>query len=287
MEIERFKNNPIIRPHMDERMGDNINGPSLIRVPNWVSNPLGKYYLYFAHHQGTYIRMAYADSLEGPWQMHSSGVLDIGESFFDHHIASPDVHVIEERQEIRMYYHGCCLPEAPWQATRLATSSDGLSFTASPIVLGAFYWRVFPWKKYWYTLEMPGRFRRSKDGISDFEEGPLLFTKDMRHSAVLRKNDTLYAFYSNMHDCPERIFWTSIRLDSDWHNWRTSEPVELLRPETDWEGAAFPIEPSRRGSVHNPVHQLRDPCVFEEGGKRFLLYSVAGEHGIAIAELML
>ena len=57
---------PILTPHMDERMGDNVNGPSLIRVPEWVQGALGRYYLYFAHHDGRYIRMAYADSLTGP-----------------------------------------------------------------------------------------------------------------------------------------------------------------------------------------------------------------------------
>ncbi|MHB8621379.1 MAG: hypothetical protein ACYDAG_17750, partial [Chloroflexota bacterium] len=31
--------------------------------------------------------------------------------------------------------------------------------------------------------------------------------------------------------------------------------------------------------------QLRDPAIFEEVGRRFLLYSVAGEQGIGIAEL--
>ena len=64
--VKRLNNNPIIRPNMDERMGSNINGPSLIRVPDWVENPLGKYYLYFANHKGRYIRLAYADRLEGP-----------------------------------------------------------------------------------------------------------------------------------------------------------------------------------------------------------------------------
>ena len=52
MRIERFKHNPIIIPSLDPRIGDNINGPSLIRVPEWVDDRLGKYYLYFAHHPG-------------------------------------------------------------------------------------------------------------------------------------------------------------------------------------------------------------------------------------------
>ena len=57
MRIERLSTNPIIRPHMDAMMGDNINGPSLIRVPDWIDNPLGRYYLYFANHKGRYIRL--------------------------------------------------------------------------------------------------------------------------------------------------------------------------------------------------------------------------------------
>ncbi len=202
MRVRRFSHNPIIWPHMDDRIGDNINGPSLIRVPDWIPNPLGKYYLYFAHHQGTYIRLAFADHLEGPWRLHSPGVLNLKDSFFDSHIASPDVHVLDDSGEIRMYYHGCCLPKPPYQATRLATSEDGINFTARPAILGSSYWRVFKWAGFYYVLEMPGTFRRSRTGISDFEEGPRLFTPDMRHSAVQVEANTLNIFYSNVHDCP-------------------------------------------------------------------------------------
>ena len=54
--FERFKNNPIITPALlDSSDGEDINGPSLIKVPDWVHNKLGKYYLYFAHHKGKYI----------------------------------------------------------------------------------------------------------------------------------------------------------------------------------------------------------------------------------------
>jgi hypothetical protein len=34
-----------------------------------------------------------------------------------------------------------------------------------------------------------------------------------------------------------------------------------------------------------PVNQLRDPAIFEDSGKIYLLYTVAGEQGIAIGEL--
>jgi len=46
------------------------------------------------------------------------------------------------------------------------------------------------------------------------------------------------------------------------------------------------VEPSWRGAVNIPVNQLRDPAVFEENGRLFLLYAVQGESGIAIAELL-
>ena len=63
-------------------MGSNINGPSLIRVPDWLPNPLGKYYLYFAHHKGEYIRLAYADDLSGPWTTYEAGTQARGGALF-------------------------------------------------------------------------------------------------------------------------------------------------------------------------------------------------------------
>lgn len=287
MHVQRFINNPIISPRMDQRIGDNINGPSLIKVPDWIRNPLGKYYLYFAHHQGTYIRMAYADHLEGPWYMYHPGTLDLSDAFFSSHIASPDVHMLHGTREIRMYYHGCCMPNPPHQATRLAVSSDGLNFTAQSEILGSSYWRAFWWQGYWYTLEMPGTFRRSTSGTSDFDEGPCLFTRDMRHAAVHLDGITLTVFFSNAHDCPERILWASIQLNADWNSWQTSQSKTLLSAEKEYEGVGYPVEPSQRGAIHHAVHQLRDPCIFEENAKTYLLYSVAGEQGIAIGELRL
>jgi len=58
---------PIIRPSMpglEGERGASINGPSLIRVPDWVEDRLGTYYLYFAHHHGLDIRLAFADALQ-------------------------------------------------------------------------------------------------------------------------------------------------------------------------------------------------------------------------------
>ena len=181
-----------------------------------------------------------------------------------------------------MYYHG---PTTGGQKTRLALSKDGIRFTARPEILGEFYWRVFRWGGYYYALAMPGFFYRSKDGLSGFEKGPVLFTEDMRHSAVKLDGDRLSVFYSNVGDCPERILLSVVGVSPDWMEWKATEPTVVLEPEMDYEGADLPVEPSIRGWAEQRVRQLRDPAVYREEDKTYLLYSVAGEHGIAIAEM--
>ena len=45
--VSRFKINPIITPEMGNEIGNNICFPSLVRVPDWIADSFGKYYLYF------------------------------------------------------------------------------------------------------------------------------------------------------------------------------------------------------------------------------------------------
>jgi len=53
----------------------------------------------------------------------------------------------------------------------------------------------------------------------------------------------------------------------------------------EWEGANLPIRASKAGYTGVPVNQLRDPAIYQEAGETFLLYSAAGESGIAIAQI--
>lgn len=302
--VERIGEAPILVPHMDERMGANLAGPSLVRVPEWVPNPLGRYYLYFAHHNGAYIRLAFADHIEGPWWVYTPGSLQHPESHFPAdigpppenrilasgavistpHIASPDVHIDDARREFRMYYHG--IIRHGMQRTRMATSRDGLHFEAREPILGNSYWRGFEHGGWHYGLTMPGIFQRSRDPFGPFEAGPTLFAANMRHAAVLVEGDTLTVLYTNVGEQPpEKILATTIDLRGDWLAWRTGDVSTVLEPERDYEGADLPLAPSIRGEISTRARQLRDPALYLEGDRLYLLYAVAGESGIALAEL--
>ena len=317
--VERLVDGPIVSPASHPSIGVNIQGPSLVRVPDWVESPLGRYYLYFADHKGRYIRLAYADRLAGPWTIHVPGALHLEDTPFPHeppeipgeavraaekrqafgrpiphsaayelsspHIASPDVHVDAVNRRFVMYYHGL---EGPGrQVSRAAVSGDGVAFESGTEILGRTYMRVFRYRGLTHALAMPGVFYRSSDPLGGFEEGPRLFNPDMRHAAVMRRGDTLYVFWTQVGDTPERILLSAVDLRGDWMGWMESEPVEVLRPERSWEGADAPPEPSVRSVAYGMVNQLRDPAVYEEGDEVYLLYAVAGESGIAIAEVHL
>ncbi len=303
MRIERLADYPIITAAHDAPMVEhghaNINGPSLIRVPDWVRDPLGRYYLYFAHHQGSYIRLAYADALAGPWRMHEPGTLQIDQTPFQGHIASPDVHVDPANRRIVMYYHGHDWTGLPWkQITCAAVSEDGLTFESFSEPLCQSYLRMFTWRGGHYGIAMPGQFYRSADGLTGFEgldptiadtlcgSRPFVHPTYLpRHFAVQVRGNTLRLFYTRIGDCPEHILTADVVLTDDWTRWQPDEPVSLLKPELPWEGAGREPVASRCGAVHEPACQLRDPAIYEEGGRMYLLYAVAGEHGIAIAEV--
>ena len=275
----------IITPKLSSVIGENIQGPSVIKSPTWLHNKLGKYLLYFADHKGNNIKLAYSDDLFGPWKIYEKGTLKLSESLFlnekptipdDYeniklgsmnnlsgyvphpdqvsaipdrlddmtipHIASPDVHVDNKNKEIIMYYHG--LEKFGFQLTRVATSKDGINFVAYK---------------------------------NNFKEIKTLFDGNMRHSSVLVIGDTLYIFFTKVGDIPEKILLSKINLNQKSNKWAPSEPIEITRPEFDWEGANLPLQKSARSSINMPVNQLRDPFIFKEKENVYMFYAVKGE----------
>ena len=318
----RLKQNPLITVATSPSLGDNVNGPSIMRVPSWVPHPLGRYYAYFGHHKGQFIRLAYADAIAGPWRIYEPGVLPVSDTAFYRpqpdqpdgpvdqfytHVASPEIYVDDARKRLVMWAHGWWTDSQRWplgaaearawarqnsygQFTQSSDSSDGLHFALRPAITKVSYLRVFPLDGYLYGMARLGQLLRSRDPLATFEIGPNPFAGGpyadrVRHVATLRRGMTLYVFFTGIGDAPERVMLSTIDLAGDWHGWKASAPVELLRPEASYECPDLPNMPSAAGEIEGRARQLRDPGIFEEAGTTFLFYSICGEQGLAAAEL--
>jgi hypothetical protein len=317
----RFPENPLITVHTSPSLGDNVNGPAVIRVPDWVERPLGRYYMYFAHHKGLFIRMAYADSLHGPWKVYEPGVLNVEDTAFFRpqpdpdpsppgaytHIASPEIYVDQSRRRIVMWFHGMWTEGRKWptglkeasnwlrqngyaQFTQTAESSDGLHFRALAPITKQIYLRVFPVDDNFYAMSRLGQLLRAGSPLVSFETGPNPFRDGpysgrVRHVALLPIADSVSVFFSAIGDAPEKILHTTIPLEGDWSQWRTSGFDTVLEPQTPYECPDLPVAPSEVGEIHGPARQLRDPALYQEAGKIYLFYTICGEQGIAGAEV--
>ena len=158
--------NPVIDANWFGQFGitnserNNINGPCLIKLPSWLNaadriDPSAQYYLYFGHHSGNYIRMAWSTNIEGPYTMFNAGsnndpsfpgrgVFDLGSSDevkwpgggtrLYGHCASPQVLIDDVNEQFILFLHGNAngtydnIFSTNNQKTFVATSSDGLNF---------------------------------------------------------------------------------------------------------------------------------------------------------------
>jgi hypothetical protein len=317
----RLPQNPLVTVRTSPSLGDNIDGPTVIRVPSWVERPLGRYYMYFAHHMGAFIRLAYADSVAGPWTIYEPGVLQVRDTAFYRpqpdpvenlenfytHVASPEIYVDGASRRLVLWFHGWWTDGAMWpvgepaartwarehgyaQFTQVAESSDGLHFTVRPAISRTSYLRVFPRSDTFYGMSRLGLLLRSADPLTSFQAGMNVFrdgpyARRVRHVAVLARDDTLRVFFTGIGDAPERVMTSTLDLRGDWQSWKTSDPVEVLRPAAPYECPTLPNEPSDAGDIKGPARQVRDPYVLEDAGKTFLFYSICGEQGIAAAQL--
>ena len=198
----RLPQNPLITVNSSPTLGDNVNGPAIIRVPSWIEHPLGRYYMYFAHHMGTHIRLAYADAVTGPWHVYDPGVLRVENSAFFRpqpdppenlenfytHVASPEIYVDEPNRRLVMWFHGWWTDGTRWpvgeaaarewarqrgygQYTQSALSSDGVHFDVRPAISKTSYLRVFQHDSYFYGVARSGLLLRSNDPTASFEAG--------------------------------------------------------------------------------------------------------------------
>jgi len=278
----------VISKDMLKTEADNINGPSVITVPDWVENPLGKYYIYFAHHQGTYIKLAYSDDLLH-WTVSNKKPLTLTQTGCDHHIASPHVVVDDEIEQIHMFFHGDYDHK---QYTARAVSDDGLVFNSEKVPLGLndksmpFYFKSceFGVDRLGISTIKNGEALLCRGFENDFvganEIGTLL--PSVRHCDLFVKDETLYIFYSKIGDSPEHI-----RVcEMDVETFETKADYELLRPTQDYEGSKANLQPSKRGRTFQMENQVRDPEIFQrEDGRLYMFYCGGGEENICLAQL--
>ena len=305
MRATRLSDRPIVHTGLHPSLGDNICNPWMLRIPD--GHGLGRYHLYFSHHKGTHLRLAFADHLRGPWSIHPPGVMDLGDSTFPDeagldaagvgdiefryaHIASPQVIADPGGDGYHMYFHG--LADHGTQVTRYAWSADGLRFSARAADLGQPYFRVaafgdrllaVAWGGHVYEADhWAGPFRhiaRLPHGITD--DGPV-----WRHPDIRNAGGRTQVLYGRIGDAPEGIWFTGFDPSLPPAKWALDPPVELLRPAHGWEGVHAPVEPSRIGAAQGLRHELRDGTFFEDAdGQLYLIYIGGGESAIGIARL--
>lgn len=305
--------------------GASINGPSLVKVPEWVENPLGRYYLYFSHHAGKYLRLACADQLEGPWKIVDGGVMPLSaQTAVTDHIASPQVVIDETARRFYLYYHGVNPnpaakvggDEEGGQVSGVAVSADGIHFEATGGVIGPAYLQVFQHDGRWFAFNHSGLLRGAakpggpftpiasilgpdilaavdpallgEPGAAPAESRPTHgpFRYSIRHVGVDVAGDRLFVYFSCVGHRPERILRTVVEMQGPPETWRARGVTEVLRPEKPWEGADLPLAYSRGGISLKRVNELRDPAVFRDGSRAWLIYTVAGENGLGLAEII-
>ena len=307
----RVSQNPLITVRSSASLGGNVNGATVIRVPDWVERPLGRYYMYFANHMGDFIRLAYADDRPGHGKYTNPECCTcvtrrfIGRSpipwrrsrIFYTHVASPEIYVDQERRQIVLWVHGWYTNGERWPAdpkaaaawaaaksygqfTQAASSSDGLRFKVTPAITRTSYLRVFQRAGYFYGVSRLGRLSRSRDPFGTFELGPGLFRDGpyagkVRHVALVASGDRLGVFFTAIGDAPERVMYATVDLSGDWNGWRASPPTDVLAPEAPFECADLPNVPSLGGDVEVPVRQIRDPFVLNDDGRQSFYYRTA------------
>lgn len=318
---ERLAANPLLTVAGTPEVGDNINGPSLIRVPDWVRGRLGKYYLYFGHHKGRHIRMAYADRIAGPWKLYQPGMIPVEQTaffrpqpdpvpspeFFYTHVASPEVFVDNKQKRLVMFFHGMWTNGQTWpsgndeavawarkngyaQYTQSALSTDGLQWVVQPAISRDSYLRVVNTPSGLIAMARLGLLMRANNLTEAFSRGPNPFDSTsyanrVRHVALLARGAVLHVFFTAIGDAPEHLLHTTIDMRGDWKSWRIGPIHSVLQPEEPYECPTLPVVRSQRGEIDGPAKQMRDPAIFEEDGKVYLLYTICGEQGIAAAEL--
>ncbi|MFC2081504.1 hypothetical protein ACFLR8_04775, partial [Bacteroidota bacterium] len=114
---ELINNGKLIVSSKEDTQGNkDLSFPSIVKVPSWVSTRAdtnANYYLYYAEHHGDYLRMKWAENIEGPWHEYNTpgtggygtalrGIMDFEADSYRG--ATPKTEYIEAEKEYSGWY---------------------------------------------------------------------------------------------------------------------------------------------------------------------------------------
>ena len=200
------------------------------------------------------------------------------------------MHVDEANKRIVMYFHGEGVSKnypGCNQLSYVSISKDGLNFNAFSYPVAPFYLRMFKVNDKFYGIaknrNKNGLLLVSSDWLKPFKILREVFPR-IRHSAIFVDVKHILMFYSRIGDKPESIMLSRIPLEK-FPKFFCINQVELVaKPEMEYEGVDIRANHSFPGKSRTRSQEVRDPAIFSEDGRLYLLYSNAGEAGICISE---
>lgn len=279
--------------------------PSVINAQDYFTDPLGKYYMYYAPHNAPGgVCLAYASSLRGPWIEYADNPI-ISNQWLPHydveHVSSPYAIYIQEESRLFLYYHG------DNELTHYAISEDGVIFTYGGVAIDytmlpgsdvTAYARVYhltsPDSPYpyvmlfmslayepesWDTFTWYGLYRAwSNDARSwHVDDSPIISHRD------LKGPDEYFV-------CSPCLFpWQGkqyVVFHKDWKD--NSVPGEVLSDlfAVEVDTGLHPIGPQRlfcsRQIFGDDSVRVSDPCPFFEDDTLYLFAAIGGRLGQSI-----
>jgi hypothetical protein len=295
---------PIINiENVPEAFGTNFSGATVFLNPGYLDSSIyARYIMYFAHHSGTFIRIATSNNPFSGWAFPNLEILKIGKfNEFHDHIASPEVFLDHESKTLNLFFHSR-INGSREQQTFLAKSKDGVKFEFTPMEsFLPFYLRVsvhngkvFGVTKGGNLFSHPGgNFSRDWKYLGNMDSPDSKLERlnyfndvgNIRHAHIISYKENLLVFYTRLGEAPEQIYARLINFGSDNNLIEFSEQIEIMQPRLPFECQSAPLKESQPGPSEIFERAFRDPFVFMEKDVKLLFYSYGGESGIGVCEI--
>lgn len=283
--------------------GSNIMFPCIVKAASWHVAPRGTYYCLFGHHDGTYIRLAYSNSVTSGWTVLAAGTSltlaalnTAGGYTGGTHVSSPHIIVDDVGEKYYCYLHGDSTGLGHESVLAESIDLETWTFVSSAARLssgtGMIYVRPFLYSGAWYAISDTLNLFRSTTpttgGSWARQSSPTTFRgsngDDGRHAAAIVRGSTLLVLWTNRNEYGEYIHYASVDLTGSWEAWAMGPGDMLTRSLTAGDGADTPWKTSGAGASSARERALRDPGFFVDGSTVWLAYAQAGEDSIGVID---